>query len=218
MRTRSVRQFSRALYQVSVCLITSARYSQVRSPNTRTSQHIVAVSVRVVHIAPVSRGLHGQMRRVGTTCKPQRRSSLSIMQQICHNRRFQLHRLRLTGRIPNAFRKDFFSFEMSRSNKTTTKKIRPNEPGVARTFFSFYVIIITSTLRFRLRYVTVAGATFSFTLRYRSGREAHRGSRLRTLAVTFKFQCRIRLTSMEGLQRAENPTRSALGKVSSERR
>ncbi len=30
-------------------------------------------------------------------------------------------------------------------------------PGVARTFFSFYVIIITSTLRFRLRYVTVAG-------------------------------------------------------------
>jgi hypothetical protein len=35
-------------------------------------QHIVAESVRVVHIAPVSRGLHGQMRRfkllVGTTC------------------------------------------------------------------------------------------------------------------------------------------------------
>ena len=37
---------------------------------------IVAMSVRVVHIAPVSRGLHGQMRRVGTTCKPRRRSSL----------------------------------------------------------------------------------------------------------------------------------------------
>ena len=53
-------------------------------------------------------------------------------------------------------------------------------PGVARTFFSFYVIIITSTLRFRLRYAAVAGVRFLFTLRYRSGREAHRGSRLRT--------------------------------------
>ena len=50
MRMRSVRHFSRALHQVSVCLITSARHSQVRSPNMRTSQHIVAVSVRVVHI------------------------------------------------------------------------------------------------------------------------------------------------------------------------
>ncbi len=57
------------------------------------------------------------------------------------------------------------------------KSFRPTSPGVARTFFSVFVIIITSTLRFRLRYVTVAGATFSFTLRYRSGREAHRGSR-----------------------------------------
>jgi hypothetical protein len=76
MRMRPVRHFSRALHQVSVCVRKSARHSQVRSPNMRTSQHIVAVSVRVVHIAPVSRGLHGQMRRVGTTCKPQRRSSL----------------------------------------------------------------------------------------------------------------------------------------------
>ncbi len=61
-------------------------------------------------------------------------------------------------------------------HQQNNKSFRPTSPGVARTFFSFYVII-TSTLR------------FSFTLRYRSGREAHRGSRLRTLAVT--SQCRI---------------------------
>ncbi len=52
MRMRPVRHFSRALHQVSVCVRKSARHSQVRSPNMRTSQHIVAVSVRVVHIAP----------------------------------------------------------------------------------------------------------------------------------------------------------------------
>ena len=42
---------------------------------------------------------------------------------------------------------------------------------------TFYVIVImiTLTLRFLSRYVTVAGVTFSFTLRYRSGRETHRG-------------------------------------------
>ena len=50
MRMRPVRHFSRALHQVSVCVRKSARHSQVRSPNTRTSQHIVAGSVRVVHI------------------------------------------------------------------------------------------------------------------------------------------------------------------------
>jgi hypothetical protein len=50
MRMRPVRHFSRALHQVSACVITSARHSQVRSPNMRTSQHIVAGSVRVVHI------------------------------------------------------------------------------------------------------------------------------------------------------------------------
>jgi hypothetical protein len=67
--------------------------------------------------------------------------------------------------------------------QSKTTKVWPNEPagGRAIVFFPFYVIIITSTLRFRLRYVTVtvlvAGAAFSFTLRYRSGREAHRGSR-----------------------------------------
>jgi len=59
------------------------------------------------------------------------------------------------------------------NKQNNIKSFRPTSPGVARTFFSFYVIIITSTLRFRLRYVTVAGVRFSFTLRYRtsSGRE-----------------------------------------------
>ncbi len=62
--------------------------------------------------------------------------------------------------------------------------LSPIEPGGrANVFFvlRYYVIIITTsstpTLRLRLRFVTVAGATFSFTLRYRSGRETHRGSR-----------------------------------------
>jgi hypothetical protein len=83
-----------------------------------------------------------------------------------------------------------------RDEQHYNKSFRPTSPGVARTFFSFYVIIITSTLRFRLRYVTVAGVRFSFTLRYRSGREAHRGSRLRTLAVT--SQCRILIRAVPG--------------------
>jgi hypothetical protein len=96
---------------------------------------------------------------------------------------------------PGLSRKNLVSHvDMSRSKQNNNKRIlvllnvvhynnnksfRPTSPVVARTFFSFYVIIITLTLRFRLRYVTVAGATFSFsfTLRYRSGREAHRGSR-----------------------------------------
>jgi hypothetical protein len=76
------------------------------------------------------------------------------------------------------------------TSKRTTKVFAQRARGSRERFFSFYVIIIiTSTLRFRLRYVTVAGVRFSFTLRYRSGRETHRGSRLRTLAVT--SQCRI---------------------------
>ena len=47
---------------------------------------------------------------------------------------------------------------MSRSNKTTmTTKALSNEPGGRANVFSFYVIIITLTLHFRLRYVTVGG-------------------------------------------------------------
>ena len=141
MRTRSVRQFSRALYQVSVCLITSARYSQVRSPNTRTSQHIVAVSVRVVHIAPVSRGLHGQMRRVGTTCKPQRRSSLG--KKPC-SRYATIDDFSCTDSggsySERHFQQDFFSFRDVVNKQNNNNKIfGPTSPGVARD--SFYLFI-----------------------------------------------------------------------------
>ena len=147
MRMRPVRHFSRALHQVSVCVRKSARHSQVRSPNMRTSQHIVAVSVRVVHIAPVSRGLHGQMRRVGTTCKPQRRSSLG--KKSCSRYAtiddFSCTETQADGsnseRIPE---KTFFLFEMSRSkaSKTTTTKILAQQPGGrARLFFIFFYFI-----------------------------------------------------------------------------
>ncbi len=46
----------------------------------------------------------------------------------------------------------------SNQAKQQKPELRPSCGGP--TFFSVYVIIITSTLRFRLRYVTVAGATF----------------------------------------------------------
>jgi hypothetical protein len=55
---------------------------------------------------------------------------------------------------------------------TTTTKVLPQRARGRANVFSVYVTIITLTLRFRLRYVTVTGVTFSFTLRYRSGREA----------------------------------------------
>jgi hypothetical protein len=67
--------------------------------------------------------------------------------------------------------------DMSRSKQAKQQKFSPNEPGGRANVFFVYVIIITLTLRFRLRYVNVAGATFSFTLRYRIGRETYRGSR-----------------------------------------
>ena len=131
MRMRPVRHFSRALHQVSVCVRKSARHSQVRSPNMRTSQHIVAVSVRVVHIAPVSRGLHGQMRRVGTTCKPQRRSSLG--KKSCSRYAtiddFSCTETQADGSLfPKASEKTFFLFEMSRSkqnNNNTRATVLP---------------------------------------------------------------------------------------------
>ncbi len=60
---------------------------------------------------------------------------------------------------------------------TTTKAFAQRARGSRERFFV-------------LRYYYYVNVTFSFTLRYRSGREAHRGSRLRTLAVT--SQCRIK--------------------------
>ena len=50
-------------------------------------------------------------------------------------------------------------------NKATKQqKLSPNEPGGRANVFSFLRHLFTSTLYFRLRYVTVAGAT-SFRLR-----------------------------------------------------
>ena len=151
MRMRPVRHFSRALHQVSVCVRKSARHSQVRSPNMRTSQHIVAGSVRVVHIAPVSRGLHGQMRRVGTTCKPQIRSSIGKIDD------FSCTETQADGSYSVRIPKRLFFFLRCRWQQPTkqqklvllnvvhynnNKSFVPTSPGVARdSFFSFYLFI-----------------------------------------------------------------------------
>ena len=148
MRMRPVRHFSRALHQVSVCVRKSARHSQVRSPNMRTSQHIVAVSVRVVHIAPVSRGLHGQMRRVGTTCKPQRRSSLG--KKSCSRYAtiddFSCTKTQADVSNSEGIPKRLFFFSRCReaTSKTTTKISAQQARGSRETlffsfFFSFYL-------------------------------------------------------------------------------
>ncbi len=58
-----------------------------------------------------------------------------------------------------------------KQNNNNNSSLRPTSPGVARTFFRFYVIY----------YSIYVNVTFSSTWRYRSGRETHRGSRLRTV-------------------------------------
>ena len=148
MRMRPVRHFSRALHQVSVCVRKSARHSQVRSPNMRTSQHIVAVSVRVVHIAPVSRGLHGQMRRVGTTCKPQTRSSLG--KKSCSRYAtiddFSCTETQADGSYSERIPKRLFFFLRCRwqQQSKTTKVLAQRARGSRETlfFFSFYLFIL----------------------------------------------------------------------------
>ena len=67
---------------------------------------------------------------------------------------------------------------MASSNKTT-KVFAQQARGSRERLFVLRYVIITLTLRFRLRSVNVADVTFSFTLRSRSGREAHRGSRFK---------------------------------------
>jgi hypothetical protein len=143
MRTRSVRHFSRALYQVSVCLITSARHSQVRSPNTRTSQHIVAVSVRVVHICSSKSWLtrtNATGRNDLQTAKTliPRKQSCSRYATIDDFSCTETHEA--DGSNSESIRKKtFFLFEMSRSKTTTTTKISAQQPGGrARLFFSFF--------------------------------------------------------------------------------
>ena len=145
MRTRSVRHFSRALYQVSVCLITSARHSQVRSPNTRTSQHIVAVSVRVVHICSSKSWLtrtNATGRNDLQTAKTliPRKQSCSRYATIDDFSCTETHEA--DGSNSESIRKKtFFLFEMSRSNKTTTKALAQQPGGRARLFFLFFLFI-----------------------------------------------------------------------------
>ncbi len=94
------------------------------------------------------------------------------------------------------------------SGNKTTKSFRPTSPGVARTFFRFTLFnIITLTLRFRLRYVNVlvAGVTFSFTLRSRSGREAHRGSRFKDPGRHFPVPYKINKEKKERKEKKRDP-------------
>ena len=143
---RPVRHRSRAFHQVRVCVVIAARHSQVRSPNMLTSHYIVAGMplVRGVHIAPVSRGLHSQMKRVWTTCNPQRRSSIGDNHASNMLRRTVSSAPTSEGWIgskPRHSEKTFFLFEMSRSgNKTTTNFLSQRARGRARLFFSFLFI------------------------------------------------------------------------------
>ena len=145
MRTRSVRHFSRALYQVSVCLITSARHSQVRSPNTRTSQHIVAVSVRVVHICSSKSWL----TRTNATGRNDLQTAKTLIprKQSC-SRYATIDDFSCTETHEadgsKAFGKRLFFFLRCREqqpSKTTTKVLSQQPGGRARLFFSFYLFI-----------------------------------------------------------------------------
>ena len=143
MRMRPVRHFSRALYQVSVCLITSARHSQVRSPNTRTSQHIVAGSVRVVHICS-SKSWLTRTNATGRNAL-QTANTLIPRKQSCSRYAtiddFSCTETQADGSYSEGIQKRlFFLFEMSRSKQNNNKSFVPTSPGVARDFFfSFYL-------------------------------------------------------------------------------
>jgi hypothetical protein len=151
MRMRSVRHFSRALHQVSACLITSARHSQVRSPNMRTSQHIVAASVRVVHICSSKSWLtrtnatgRNDLQTANTLIP--RNQSCSRYATIDDFSCTETHETIEFITHPNAFRKDFFSFrDVEMSNKTTTTKVLAQRARGSREtlfFFSFYFIYL----------------------------------------------------------------------------
>ena len=149
MRTRSVRHFSRALYQVSVCLITSARHSQVRSPNTRTSQHIVAVSVRVVHICSSKSWLtrtNATGRNDLQTAKTliPRKQSCSRYATIDDFSCTETHEA--DGSKPRHSEKKLFFFlrcrEATKQQQQQQQKFCPNSPGVARDFFFLFFLFI----------------------------------------------------------------------------
>ena len=144
-RTRTVRHRSRALHQVSVCVRKSARHSQVRSPNMRTSQHNVAANVRVVHICSSKSWL----TRTNATGRNdlQIANTLIPRNQSCSRYAtiddFSCTETQADGSLfPKASEKTFFLFEMSRSKQQAKQqKFWPNQPGGrARLFFSFFYL------------------------------------------------------------------------------
>ena len=142
MRMRSVRHFSRALHQVSVCLITSARHSQVRSPNMRTSQHIVAASVRVVHICSSKSWL----TRTNATGRNDLQTAKTIIprKKSCSRYAtiddFSCTETQADGSYSEGIQKRLFFFSRCReATKQQQQKFRPNEPGGrARLFFFLF--------------------------------------------------------------------------------
>ena len=155
MRMRPVRHFSRALHQVSVCLIASARHSQVRSPNMRTSQHIVAASVRVVHICSSKSWL----TRTNATGRNylQTANTLIPRKQSC-GRYATIDDFSCTetheadGSYSERIPKRLFFFLRCRDEQRqqNNKSFVPTSPGVARDsfffFFSFFLFISLNLL------------------------------------------------------------------------
>ncbi len=142
---RSVRHFSRALHQVSVCgLITSARHSQVQSPNMRTSQHIVAASVRVVHICS-SKSWLTRANATSSRNDLQTANTLIPRNQSCSRYAtiddFSCTETQADGSNSNGIPKTFFFSRCEMNKQNNNKNFGPTSPGVARdSFFSFYFI------------------------------------------------------------------------------
>ena len=136
----------------------SARHSQVRSPNMRTSQHIVAASVRVVPICSSKSWL----TRTNATGRNdlQTANTLIPRKQSCSRYAtiddFSCTETQADGSNSERIPKRLFFFLRCRwqQQSKTTKVLSQRARGSRERFFVF-----TSTLRFRLRYVTVAGAT-----------------------------------------------------------
>ncbi len=146
---RPVRHFSRALHQVSACARKSARHPQVRSPNMRTSQHIAAVSVRVVHICSSKSWLTWTNAtgrndlQTANTLIPRKHHAANITAI----NDFGCTETQADGSNSEGIRKDFFSFRdvVNSGNKTTTKvlaqraSVSPTSPGSRETLFSFFL-------------------------------------------------------------------------------
>ena len=145
MRMRPVRHFSRALHQVSACVIISARHSQVRSPNMRTSQHIVAGSVRVVHICS-SKSWLTRTNATGRNAL-QTANTLIPRKQSCNRYAtiddFSCTETQADGSNSEGMPKRLFFFLRLDKQPTKQQKFCPNEPGGrARLFFSFLFIYL----------------------------------------------------------------------------